>query len=500
MKKSNYFLTDFTWRYIAKSPPKTFRFPYISVLFVQKELKLLSHQKSTGTDNLPPGLLKDCGSIISKPLCDIINLSIRSGKFPSSWKAAKVTPIFKSGSRSLPEKYSPISVIPIVSKLLEKAAQQALKDYFEQEIFLFKSQHGFRKKHSTKKASIYFCDSIRKQMDNGKLTSAAYVDLLKAFDTIRVLQKLSTYGVKEKELEWFNSYLFNRQNYVCADRNISSPEPIYCGVPQGSILGPSLFIIFINDLSDYIEHASVIMYTDEKVLHVSHESKKKIENNLNQDMQNQLSYFPKNEPFINFKKGKTETMLFGTTKRLKAAGEIGVLYNNQRINFTETYKYLAYIVDHHLNFRENFEKSHKKASRRLRLLERMRCYFTSKAVRLVYFTIIIPLLTSSCTFKSPYNNTQKLKCKPLDRRAGKVIKLDVPSIENLANCKRVLLEKSCFCKESNEEFNNYSKLIEYKYETKNNSKSIKLPPVKLELAKKGFYFTGGVLSFVSRFP
>ena len=430
---------------------------------------------------------------------DIINLSIRGGKFPSSWKAAKVTPIFKSGSRSLPEKYSPILVILIVSKLLEKAAQQALKDYFEHEIFLFKSQHGFRKKHSTKKSSIYFSDSIRKQMDNGKLSGAAYIDLLKAFDTIRVLQKLPTYRVKEKELKWFNSYLFNRKNYVCADRNISNPEPVYCGVPQGSILGPSLFIIFINDLSDYIEHASVIMYTDEKVLHVSHESKEKIENKLNQDMQNQLFYFPKNELVINFKKGKTETMLFGTTKRLKAAGEIGVLYNNQRINFTETYKYLAYIVDHHLNFRENFEKSHKKASRRLRLLERMRCYFTSKATGLVYITIIIPLLTSSCTFKSPYNNTQKLKCKPLDRRARKIIKLDVPSIENLANCKRVLLVKSCSCKESNEEFNNYSKLIEYKYETKNNSKSIKLPPVKLELAKKGFYFTGGVLSFVSRF-
>ena len=116
-------LTDFTWRYTAKSPPittKTFRFPYISVLFVQNKLKLLSRQKSTGIDNLPPGLLKDCGSIISKPLCDIINLSIRSGKFPSSWKVAKVTPIFKS--RSLPGNYRPISVLPIISKLLEKAA------------------------------------------------------------------------------------------------------------------------------------------------------------------------------------------------------------------------------------------------------------------------------------------------------------------------------------------------------------------------------------------
>ena len=165
--------------------------------------------------------MKDCGSIISKPLCDIINLSIRSGKFPSSWKVAKVTPIFKSGSRSLPENYRPISVLPIVSKLLEKAAQQALKYYFEHENLLYKSQHGFRKKHSTKTASIYFYDSIRTQMNNGQLTGAVYVDLSKVFDTIGhsvLLQKLSTYGVKDKELEWFNSYLFNRKNYVCVDR------------------------------------------------------------------------------------------------------------------------------------------------------------------------------------------------------------------------------------------------------------------------------------------
>ena len=136
LKKSTYLLKDSTWRYTAKSPSKTmktFRFPYVSELFVQKELILLSRQKSTIIDNLPPGLLKDSDSIISKPLCDIINLSIRSGKFPSSWKVAKVTPIFKSGSRSLPENYRPISVMSIASKFLKKAAQKALKDYFEHE-------------------------------------------------------------------------------------------------------------------------------------------------------------------------------------------------------------------------------------------------------------------------------------------------------------------------------------------------------------------------------
>ena len=108
-------------------------------------------------------------------------------------------------------------------------------------------------------------------------------------------------------------------------------QPVYRGVPQGSILGPLLFIIFINDLSDYIKHASVTMYADDTLLYVSHESKEKIENDLNQDMQNLLSYFRKNELVINLKKRKTETMLLGTTKRLKTVREIDVLYNNQRI-------------------------------------------------------------------------------------------------------------------------------------------------------------------------
>ena len=190
---------------------------------------------------------------------------------------------------------------------------------------------------------------------------------------------MSTYGVKGKELEWLNSYFFNRKNYACVDRNIYSPEPVYCGVPEESILGPLLFIVFINDLSDYIEHTSVIMYADDTVSYVPHESKEKIENDLNQDMQNMLSYFCKNELIINLKKGKTETMLFGTTKLLKTADEIDVLYNNQRIKFAKTYKYLGNIVDHHLNFSENFEKSYKKGSSRLLLLEQMRCCVTSKA-------------------------------------------------------------------------------------------------------------------------
>ena len=136
--------------------------------------------------------------------------------------------------------YNPILVLPIVSKLLEKVAQQALNDYFENENLFYKNQHGFRKKHSTKTASIYFCNSICKQLNNGKLTNAVYVDLSKAFDTIShsvLLQKLSTYEVKDKEIEWFNSYLFNRKDYVCVDRNISSPESYTVEFPKNRTWG-----------------------------------------------------------------------------------------------------------------------------------------------------------------------------------------------------------------------------------------------------------------------
>ena len=328
-------------------------------------------------------------------------------------------------------------------------------------------------------------------------TGVVFVDLSKAFDTIGhsvLLNKLSVYGIKDKEFEWFCSYHFNRKNYVCVDKDISSAEPVYCGVPQGSILGPLLFILFINDLSDFIEHASVIMYADDTVLYVSHDNKEKIESELNKDMQNLLSYFRENELIINLKPGKTEIMLFGIAKRLKTVGEqFQILYNNQEISFTNTYKYLENIIDHHLNCSENFEKSYKKASGRLRLLERMRCYLTLKAARLVYIMMVVPLVTLGCTLKSPYNATQKLKLASLDKRARKIVKSNVPSIDNFANRERTLFVKKCLCKESNEELNNYFQVFEHKYTTRNNEKSIKLPPVTLEVSKQGLYFSGGVL-------
>jgi len=186
-------------------------------------------------------------------------------------------------------------------------------------------------------------------MDKGSLTGAIYIDLSKAFDTIghgALLNKLPAYGIQGRELQWFSSYLFNRKHVVLNENQYWNAERVFCGVPQGSILGPLLFILFINDFTERLEHSTVLMYADDTVLYVSNKKPEEIERCLNQDMKNVLSYFQENELMINMKKGKTEIMLFGTSKRLQdVGGGIEVFYNQQKVNFTKSYKYLGTLLD-----------------------------------------------------------------------------------------------------------------------------------------------------------
>ena len=209
-------LTNFIWRYNKPFKSRTtenFEITYISKIFIEKELRALKRNKSSGLDELPPGMLKDCASYISQPLCHILNLSIKNSTVPNLWKLAKITPIFKSGNKEQPSNYRPISVLPVLSKILEKAVHHQFLAFLENNKLLNESQFGYRKNRSTKLAAALFCDNIRRDINIGKMVGAVYLDLSKAFDTIGhglLLDKLSTYGVKGKELQWFTSYLFNR--------------------------------------------------------------------------------------------------------------------------------------------------------------------------------------------------------------------------------------------------------------------------------------------------
>ena len=169
-------------------------------------MKNLKRKKAQGLDDFPPGLLKDAASLIAQPLTYVINMSLSEGVIPTEWKAAKVTPLHKSGPRTELENYRPISVLPALSKILERIAHRQLLTYLESNRLLVNYQFGFRQKMSTEFAATFLTDYIRKQADSGNLTGALYIDLSKAFDTIShslLLNKLPSYGILTDS--WANS-------------------------------------------------------------------------------------------------------------------------------------------------------------------------------------------------------------------------------------------------------------------------------------------------------
>jgi hypothetical protein len=239
LKQKAFPLFNLSWRIpndIASRTDTIFKFRLVSVSEVHSILKSLKCSKSVGTDNLPSRLLKDSTFTIAPPLTYIINLSLESGLIPNEWKSAKIVPIHKAGSRSIMDNFRPISVLPTISKVLERVVHRQLMSYLSDNKLLSEHQYGFRPKMSTELASIKLVDDIRLNVDKGNLVGAMFIDLTKAFDTVnhsQLLNKLPQYGVHGKELDWFKDYLFQRMVRVAYNGNLSQESYSFIGVPQG---------------------------------------------------------------------------------------------------------------------------------------------------------------------------------------------------------------------------------------------------------------------------
>ena len=202
-----------------------FEFNYVSILFIQKQLKSLKRNKTSGADSFPLGMLKDSLMHISQPLCHIINLSLKSGIVPSSWKIGKVVPVHKKGNMTYPANYRSISMLPVLSKILEKAVHVQMMEFLENNNLLTDRQYGYRQKSSTNMATTLLLGSIKMKVDKGLLVGADFIDLSKAFDTTshaRILDKLPSYGIAGRELSWMSSYLFSRHLFVQLDNFTST--------------------------------------------------------------------------------------------------------------------------------------------------------------------------------------------------------------------------------------------------------------------------------------
>ena len=279
--------------------------------------------KATGIDLVPNNLLKVASPVISPHLSEIFNQCIEYGIFPDDLKIGKVVPIFKSEKRDDPGNYRPISILSAFARIFEKLLYEQLHKYFEDNNILGDRQWGFRPIHSTIHALQKSINNWLLNIDKGKTNAVIFLDLKKAFDTVDhdiLIKKLSHYGLNGKELSLLQSYLTNRSQCCSVNGKVSNFSSISCGVPQGSILGPLLFIIYMNDLQQVTDNCDTSVYADDTHLSAALKGSSDISIEIIPDFLKICDWLQANKLSLNIL--KTEYMIIGTEKSLIQLGPI----------------------------------------------------------------------------------------------------------------------------------------------------------------------------------
>ena len=289
-------------------------------------LKKLNTRKATGADGISSHLLCSLAPVLTPSISKLFNHSLSTGEVPNEWKKANITPIQKKPRINNITNYRPISVLPVIAKVYESLVHKQLYSYLTTNAILHPSQSGFRPGHSTQDVLLKTVDDWRIALDRGEYVGAVLIDLSKAFDSINhtlLLDKLRSYGILGTEHKWFSSYLSGRQQRVCLDGSFSDWASISKGVPQGSILGPLLFLVFVNDLPTAVERCSVNLYADDTTIYFASKDPSHVQSALTIDLENIASWIdkklPQDEREQDSTNGTPEKIFEATSRHLVAA-------------------------------------------------------------------------------------------------------------------------------------------------------------------------------------
>jgi hypothetical protein len=347
---------------------------------------------SPGYDHINARILKHILATIIHPLTHIINLSLTHGEVPDEIKIAKVVPIFKANDPTQINNYRPISVLPIFSKIFEKVVSSRLETHLTNNNILSPSQFGFRKSHSTQHAVSIFTEQVYSAFNIHHTAIATFLDLSKAFDTIDhpiLLSKLPSYGIRGIPLHWFQSYLSNRTQYVTFKNQNSSTNTITCGVPQGSILGPILFLLYINDLPKQSNVLHSTLYADDTNLLISGKNLTQTIHLLNQELNKIHSWLQTNKLSINLT--KTNYIIFSTNKGHPNLPCVKI--NNTPITQVHQSKFLGITIDSKLTWKPHIELIKSKISKQIGILCRIRHSVPHFILKTLYNSLILPHLS-----------------------------------------------------------------------------------------------------------
>ena len=378
--------------------PTKFEFQQITAVQITKVVQRLVNEKATGIHNIPNKVLKIL-HLIAPVLMDIFNLSISTKIFPDNLKVLKVVPVYKSGERENLNNYRPIAVLPTIARVFEKLLYRQLYNYLMNNKLLDDREFGFRSLHSTALALGKSTDYWLMNIDNGKLNSVVFLDIRKAFDTVNhdiLLQKLECYGVKGNELICFESCLENRIQTCNVNGHMSSFKSISYGVPQRSILGPLLFIVYMNDLPSCVKEAEITMYADDTSLCKAFGTARDLSDELIPEFVNICEWIKMNKLALNVL--KTEFMIIGTSQRLNildqspATTPYIMSVDGCQIRRVKSIKYLWLIVDDTLTWNEHVDYISTKISKNIGIIKRVRTFLPQHSLLTLYRTLIEPYL------------------------------------------------------------------------------------------------------------
>ena len=346
--------------------------------------------KSPGFDDISSNVIRFVFDALIKPTKHIFDLSLNKGIFPDKLKVARVTPIFKAGEKERVSNYRPISVLNCFSKILERIMYNRLYSFLVENNILYDKQFGFQNKHSTEHAILQLTNQILQSFSQDKFTIGVFIDLSKAFDTVDhtiLLKKLSFYGVRNNNLKWFRSYLSKRKQYISTEQGDTEMGTIKCGVPQGSILGPLLFLIFVNDLTKSTS-LDPIMFADDTNLFYSNKNIDTLFEIVNKELIKINIWFQANKLSLNA--NKTNYIFFHKPRMEKNIPfNLPILrINDTEIKRKQSIKFLGVLVDEHLTWKNHIELLETKIAKNIGVLYKASKLLNFKCLKNIYFALI----------------------------------------------------------------------------------------------------------------
>ena len=443
---NGYFSSVFTKEDISSLPVADAKFQgaksdYLGPLvvtpeLVAKKIKAMKDNKSPGVDGIPPKLLMETVEQISIPLARVFNLSLKEGVVPFEWKEANIIPLFKKGSRNKSENYRPVSLTSVICKLLERLIKDHMVEFLVKHKLLNSSQHGFLKARSCLTNMLCFLEEITKWIDVGSPVDIIYLDFQKAFDKVphqRLLLKLKAHGIGDSITDWIEQWLTDRRQRVVVDGEVSNWKSVLSGVPQGSVLGPILFLIYINDLDDSIT-SNVLKFADDTKLFrkVNTDGDKQ---HLQNDLDRLVKWSEKWQMLFNF--GKCKCLHTGH-RNLNVNYKMG----DTVLGTTVKEKDLGVTISADMKVSEQCGIAASKGNQILGLIRRNITYKGKKLIIPLYKAIVRPHLEYCIQAWRPYRKKDIDTLERIQRRATKMIPelRDLSYEERLKECGLTTLE------------------------------------------------------------